>query len=59
MSQIMGPQVFLLCTMFSMMAWILLQINNRGMDNLEQNLDKSLKDSRKDLQFINGKRSGK
>ena len=29
------------------------------MDNFEQNLDKSLKDSRKDLQFINGKRSGK
>ena len=55
----MGPQVFLLCTMFSMMAWILLQINNRGMDNFEQNLDKSLKDSGKDLQFINGKRSGK
>ena len=59
MSQIMGPQVFLLCTMFSMITWILLQINNREIDEFEQKLDKSLKDPGKDLLFVNGKRSGK
>ena len=55
MSQIMGPQVFLLCTMFSMITWILLQINNREIDEFEQILDKSLKDPGKDLLFVNGK----
>ena len=55
----MGPQVFLLCTMFSMITWILLQINNREIDEFEQKLDKSLKDPGKDLLFVNGKRSGK
>ena len=56
MSQIMGPKVFLLCTMFSMITWILFQMNNRGMDEFEQKPDK---DSGKDLPFINGKSSGK
>ena len=59
MSQIMGPQVFLLCTMFSMITWILLQINNRETDEFEPKLDKSSKDSGKDLLFVNGKRLGK
>ena len=59
MSQIMGPQVFLLCTMFSMITWILLQINNREIDEFEQKLDKSLNDPGKDLLFVNGKRFGK
>ena len=59
MSQIMGPQVFLLCTMFSMITWILLQINNRETDEFEQKLDKSSKDSGKDLLFVDGERSGK
>ena len=55
----MGPQVFLLCTMFSMITWILLQINNREKDEFEQKVDKSLKDHGKDLLFVNGKRFGK
>ena len=55
----MGPQVFLLCTMFSMITWILLQINNRDIDEFEQKLDKSLNDPGKDLLFVNGKRLGK
>ena len=45
--------------MFSMITWILLQINNREIDEFEQKLDKSLKDPGKDLLFVNGKRFGK
>ena len=42
-----------------MVTWIVLKINNREIDEFDQNLDKVLDDSGIDLQFTKGKSSGK